>query len=335
MTVTTGAAMTAQPRGDDPASAFPPPGGGQRVLGQGHRDGMDRRQAGVPGLAQVAVGQGWRPLTGQPFDDQLAAAIHDISRVLLGVPPAMTGGSGAPAGGTEYGDAFRGSIGGRTIIVANAWTTAGPEPAAGPGAGPGAPSQPGTAVCAVELPWVLPVACVQPRRYPALTRLPEAPTGNEAFDRRFAAAVLPGAGQHPLTWEVQQRILAREDWVFRAERYVLACVSAGAFQSVEQVSQRIGDVLAIAEGIGAAVTPVTVDDSDDELLARAGRLTSLEDAIAFLASLSPAERERLARSPAPVAALADVTTAQEAVSRFQALDQQRKMELIAMFQANT
>lgn len=331
MTVTTGAAMTAQPRGDDPAIAFPPPGGGQRVLGQGHRDGMDRRQAGVPGLAQVAVGQGWRPLTGQPFDDQLAAAIHDISRVLLGFPPVVTGGSGAQAGGTEYGDAFRGSIGGRTIIVANAWTTAGPEPAAGPGAA----GQPGTAVCAVELPWVLPVTCVQPRRYPALTYLPEAPTGNAAFDRRFAAAVLPGAGEQLLAWEVQQRILAREDWVFRAERYVLACVSAGAFQSVEQVSQRIGDVLAIAEGIGAAVTPVTVDDSDDELMARAGRLTSLEDAIAFLASLSPAERERLARSPAPVAALADVTTAPEAVSRFQALDQQRKMELIAMFQANT
>lgn len=331
MTVTTGAAMTAQPRGDDPASAFPPPGGGQRVLGQGHRDGMDRRQAGVPGLAQVAVGQGWRPLTGQPFDDQLAAAIHDISRVLLGVPPGVSGGTSVRDGGTEYGDAFRGSIGGRTIIVANAWTTIEPQPAAGPGAA----GQPGAAVCAVELPWVLPVACVQPRRYPALTHLPEAPTGNPAFDRRFAAAVLPGAGEQLLTWEVQQRILAREDWVFRAERYVLACVSAGAFQSVEQVSQRIGEVLAIAEGIGAAVTPVTVDDSDDELLARAGRLASLEDAIEFLASLSPAERERLARSPAPVAALADVTTAQEAVSRFQALDQQRKMELIAMFQANT
>jgi hypothetical protein len=293
------------------------------VLGQGHRDGMDRRQAGVPGLAQVAVAQGWRPLTGQPFDDQLAVAIHDISRVLLGVPPTVTGGNGVRVGGTEYGDAFRGSIGGRTIIVANAWTSVAP-----------AAQLPGTAVCAVELPSVLPVACVQPRRFPALTQLPEGPTGNPAFDLRYAVAVLPGADQQPLTWDVQQRIMAREDWVFRAERYVLACVSAGAFAAVEEVSQRIGEVLAIAEGIGAAVTPVTVDDSDDELLARAGRLTSLEDAIAFLASLSPAERDRLARSPAPVGALADVTTAQEAVSRFQALDQQRKMELIAIFQAN-
>jgi hypothetical protein len=295
------------------------------VLGQGHRDGMDRRQAGVPGLAQVAVAQGWRPLTSQPFDDQLAVAIHDISLVLLGVPPTVTGRNGIRVGGTEYGDAFRGSIGGRTIIVANAWTSVAPAPGA---------QLPGTAVCAVELPSVLPVACVQPRRFPALTHLPELPTGNPAFDLRYAVAVLPGADQQPLTWDVQQRIMAREDWVFRAERYVLACVSAGAFAAVEEVSQRIGEVLAIAEGIGAAVTPVTVDDSDDELLARAGRLTSLEDAIAFLASLSPAERDRLARSPAPVAALADVTTAQEAVSRFQTLDQQRKMELIAIFQAN-
>ena len=131
------------------------------VLGQGHRDGMDRRQAGVPGLAQVAVAQGWRPLTGQPFDDQLAVAIHDISRVLLGVPPTVTGRNGVRVGGTEYGDAFRGSIGGRTIIVANAWTSVRPSP----------PLQlPGTAVCAVELPSVLPVACVQPRRFPALTQ---------------------------------------------------------------------------------------------------------------------------------------------------------------------
>ena len=245
--------------------------------------------------------------------------------MLLGVPPTVTGRNGVRVGGTEYGDAFRGSIGGRTIIVANAWTSVTPEPAA---------ELPGTAVCAVELPSVLPVACVQPRRFPALTHLPESPTRNPAFDRRYAVTVLPGADAGPLTWDVQQRIMAREDWVFRAERYVLACVSAGAFATVDEVSQRIGEVLAIAEGIGAAVTPVTVDDSDDELLARAGRLTSLEDAIAFLASLSPAERERLARSPAPVAALADVTTAQEAVSRFQALDQQRKMELIAIFQAN-
>ena len=108
-------------------------------------------------------------------------------------------------------------------------------------------------------------------RFPALTQLPELPTGNPAFDLRYAVAVLPGADQQPLTWDVQQRIMAREDWVFRAERYVLACVSAGAFAAVEEVSQRIGEVLAIAEGIGAAVTPVTVDDSDDELLARAGR----------------------------------------------------------------
>ena len=326
--------MTAQPRGDtanpgdtpgpDGPGPPAPPADGLRVLGQGHRDGMDRRQAGVPGLAQVAVGQGWRPLTGQPFDDQLAVAIHDISRVLLGVPPTVTGRNDVRVGGTEYGDAFRGSIGGRTIIVANAWTSVTPEPAA---------ELPGTAVCAVELPSVLPVACVQPRRFPALTHLPESPTRNPAFDRRYAVTVLPGADAGPLTWDVQQRIMAREDWVFRAERYVLACVSAGAFATVDEVSQRIGEVLAIAEGIGAAVTPVTVDDSDDELLARAW-LTSLEDAIAFLASLSPAERERLARSPAPVAALADVTTAQEAVSRFQALDQQRKMELIAIFQAN-
>jgi hypothetical protein len=79
------------------------------------------------------------------------------------------------------------------------------------------------------------------------------------------------------------------------------------------------------------VLPDHVDHSEDDLVARISQLTSLEDAMAMLQQLTPAERERLARSDTPLAALADVRTPQEAMARFKALDPQRKMQLITMF----
>ena len=44
-------------------------------------------------------------------------------------------------------------------------------------------------------------------------------------------AALPDAGQQMqvLTPDLRQRIMARGDWVFRAERYLLGCVSKGPF----------------------------------------------------------------------------------------------------------
>jgi hypothetical protein len=285
-----------------------------------YRDPIDLCPDGVPGLAQVAVGQGWRPLAGRPFDGSLGEAVRDITRALHGLPGPTAGDVGLKAGATAYGDAFRGRIGGRTVIVANAWTSVEPESAG---------QHAGVAVCAVDLPALVPPCCVQPRRVPALVPLPECPAGNPAFDLRFLVAAPPGSPQ-VLTWDVQQQILAREDWVFRAERYLLACVSADPFRTVSEVSHRIGEVLAIAAGICASVPPAD-DDPDEDLIARASQLTSLESAITFLKSLSPAGRATLAQSATPLAALADVTTPQEAISRFQALDQERKLQLIALF----
>ncbi|HEY8043498.1 MAG TPA: hypothetical protein VIF35_04495 [Streptosporangiaceae bacterium] len=47
--------------------------------------------------------------------------------------------------------------------------------------------------------------------------------------------------------------------------------------------------------------------------------------------LTPDERDRLARSDSPLAALADVRTPQEAMVRLGALDPHRKMQVMAMF----
>ena len=58
--------------------------------------------------------------------------------------------------------------------------------------------------------------------------------------------------------------------------------------------------------IPASVLPDHVDHSADDLIARAARLTSMQQGLTFLQQLTPGERDRLARSDSPLAALADV-----------------------------
>ena len=57
----------------------------------------------------------------------------------------------------------------------------------------------------------------------------------------------------------------------------------------------------------------------------------MQEGLAFLQQLTPGERDRLARSDSPLAALADVRTPQEAMARLRSLDPQRKMQVMAMF----
>ena len=299
------------------------------LFGHHHEDARPAMQAGIPGLPEVAVAQGWQPVSGQPFDGHLEDAVHDITRCMYGVPRQMptVAQHGVRIGGTAFSDAFRGNISGRAVIVANAWTSIEPELRQSTG------DVKGAAVCAVELPSMLPIACVQPRRFPAVMLVRNTPTGDPAFDERFAVAALPDAGQQMqvLTPDLRQLIMARDDWVFRAERYLFGCVSKGPFGSVSEVTQRIGEVLAIVAAIPPSVLPDHVDHSEDDLIARIGQLTSIEDAMAMLQQLTPDERDRLARSDTPLAALADVRTPQEAIARFKTMDPQRKMQLIAMF----
>jgi hypothetical protein len=229
--------------------------------------------------------------------------------------------------GTHFRDAFRGSVDGRMVTVANAWTYLIP---------PGVRRDPefgGVGACAVELPSTLPILCVQPRRIHPVLGMHATPTGNPGFDQRFivnTAAAL-GDARQVLTPEVQQRIMARDDWVFCAERYLLGCFSRGPFHSLDEATQRLCEVLAIVAAIPASVLPDHVDHSQDDLVDRISRLTSVEDALAFLQGLTPGERERLAQSDTPLAAFADVRTPEEAMARFQSLGQGQRMQLITMF----
>ena len=93
----------------------------------------------------------------------------------------------------------------------------------------------------------------------------------------------------------------------------------------------MSQVLAIVAAIPASVVPDHVDHAEDDVIARIDKLTSLEDAMALLQQLTPADRERLAKSDTPLSAFADVKTPQEAMARFKDLDQGRKMQLMATF----
>lgn len=283
----------------------------------------------VTGLAGLAAAQGWTAAGDRPFDGHLEDAVAEINRAMHGAARSLGAVRlhGIRVGVTTFGNAYRVSVDGRAVIVANAWTNIGGEVQYSSGQWYAA------AVCAVELPSLLPLQCVQPRRFPPMAQIRESPTGDPSFDDRFlvASVPMPGSGAPLLTPDVRQRIMTRDDWVFWGERYLLGCVSKGAFHHADEVTARIGEVMGIVTAIPASVLPGHVDHSADDLITRAYRLTTMEEGLTFLQQLTPDERERLARSESPLAALADVRTPQEAMARLKALDPQRKMQVMAMF----
>jgi hypothetical protein len=209
----------------------------------GHRENLRRLQeSGVPGLSDIAVRQGWEPAPGAPFAGLLEAGIREISRAVHEAPPGLAAPGGpADAGPVASSDAYRGALDGRMVLVANAWTSI-------------AGALRGMAVCAAELPAALTLLSVQPRRFPAALALPGIATGDPAFDGRFlvqATADLGGPVQDVLTRDARQRMLARDDWFFRAGRGLLGCVTPEPFRAVDEVSTRIGEVLAIVAAIPA------------------------------------------------------------------------------------
>jgi hypothetical protein len=279
----------------------------------------------VAGLADFAAARDWQQVSDRPFDGHLEDAVHEIARVMYGAPRTEPVQHVTRVGPTIFRDAFRTSVDARAVTVANGWTNIQPELRFSED------DWRGVAVCAVELPSILPIATVHPRSIRGAVRVHETPTGNPAFDERYVVGAAPGTVKEVLTLEVQELIMARDDWFFQAERYLFGCVSKGAFASAEEIDRRIDDVLAIVAAIPTSVMPQHVEHSADDLVGRISRLTSLEEAMAMLHELTPAEREQLAQSDSPLAAFADVRTPQDAMARFKTLDSQTKMQLMATF----
>jgi len=281
---------------------------------------------GPPGLREQAAAQGWQPVTGPPFGHDLVDGIHDITRAMYGASRLLDANPQRRIGDTTFSDAFRADIDGRTVIVANAHTYI------DPGLFQAGRFSPDAAVCAVELATIAPGTIVQPHRVARIMMWGGTETGNPAFDDQFQVNTIDaGFTRQILTPDVQQRIMMRDDWVFWLGNYMLACVAKGKFRSVDDVSGRATEVLGIVAAIPDSVLPSQVDHSADDLMARIGRLDGVEDAIAFLQDLTPADRERLARSDTPLAAFADVRTPEEAMTRFGSLPESQRMQLLAMF----
>jgi hypothetical protein len=280
---------------------------------------------GLPGLAEQAAAQGWQPVTGQPFGHDLSDGIHDITRAMYG-DSRLSDTPHRAVGQTTFSDALRTRIGGRTVIVANANTYI------DPGLFQAGRFSPDVAVCAVELATIAPGTVIQPDRVQRIMLRGGTETGNPAFDDQFRVNTIDaGFIRQILTPGVQQRIMMRDDWVFWLGNYMFACVAKGKFRSIDDISSRVTEVLGIVAAIPGSVLPSEVDHSADDLMARIGRLDGVEDAIAFLQDLTPADRERLARSDTPLAAFADVRTPEEAMARFESLPESQRMQLVAMF----
>lgn len=295
------------------------------LFGRRRHEPAPRPLAGVPGLAEMAAAQGWQPVTGRPFGHDVVEGIHDITRAMYGA--GRLGGSyPGPIGETKFSDAFRARIGGRTVLVANANTYI------DPGLFQAGRFSPDVAVCAVELATMAPGTVVQPYRIQRIMLMGGTETGNPAFDDQYRVNTTDaGIIRQILTPEVQQRIMMRDDWVFWLGNYVFACVAKGQFRSIDDIDSRATEVLGIVTAIPSTVLPSHVDYSADDLVARMSRLDDVDDVIAFLQSLTPDERERLARSDTPLAVFADVRTPEEAMARFGSLPEAQRMQLLAMF----
>ena len=259
------------------------------------------------GLAEFAQANRWEARGDQPFDGHLEQGVHRVTCAIYRVP-ASTALSGVRVGNTIFRDSHRTTVEGRAVIVSNGWTNIQTEVQHAP------QHWRGVSVCAAELASMLPVARVSPRDKGAALGVSPDPTGTAGFDQRFVVSASPDGARQVLTRPVQEQIMARDDWFFWVERYLFGCICPGAFTSVDEVRERIDTVLGIIAAVPTSVLPDHVDHSANDLIARISRLTSLEEAMAMLQQLTPADRDQLAKSDTPLAAFADVRSPQEADS---------------------
>ena len=174
---------------------------------------------------------------------------------------------------------------------------------------------------------------VEPRARHQVFKHLEMPTGDAAFDAAFRVAGLIAMGESPFASpEVRQRIAAHNDWIFSFDGPLLACIGREAFEAGDELTDRVHEVIGVVTAFPTSVAPAQVDHSVDDLLVRIGELDSVEEAIAFLGTLTPEDRQRLAQSPTPLAKFADVRTPDEITARFMELDMNSRLQVLAMFE---
>jgi hypothetical protein len=90
--------------------------------------------------------------------------------------------------------------------------------------------------------------------------------------------------------------------------------------------------LDVVAAIPASFMADDVDHSYDDLIAKVSQLKSVDDALALLQTITPAEREQLAHSDSPLAPFADVRTPDEAMARLRTISPDQQAQVFAMFE---
>ena len=283
---------------------------------------------GVVGLAQAVSAWGWEPVDGDPLDSGLTSTVHDVARTLHGAPRSTSIGAGSHSvslAGTIFHDAYRGTVDGRTVTIANAWIPLEAVVAGGR-------HLEGNSIVAVELASILPIAGIEPRgRHKGLVGI-EVPTGDASFDAAYRVVGIPNLAAGLVTPEMQRRVAARDDWAFVAQDTTCVAVCREPFAEAAQVTQRVSDVVGIIAAVPTSIALPQIDHTVDDLLGRIARIDSIDDALAFLQGLSDTDRQRLAASPTPLAKFADVRTPDEAIARLMSLSDIERLQVVSMFE---
>src|SRR5437588_4678471 len=260
-----------------------------------HRDTGPSWDSEVTGLAELAESRGWQPVKEDPFSPRLRDIVQRLHWPLDGrrYPGALLRPAATPSI-PLYSNAYRGSYEDRGVVVANCAVNIGSRTIK-------QYEMVNTAVCAVELGSLSPIMLLQTAQQPPVERFPTTPTGNPEFDDRFSLALSPGLDSQVITPELQQRLMAHEDWAFAGDQYWLACVSRGSFRSAEDVTHRLDEMMSVISAFPTSVVPTHIDRSADDLAARIRALSSPQDVVGFLSQLSPEDRQRLAESDTPLA----------------------------------
>ena len=109
----------------------------------------------IPGLAAAAADRGWQPAPERPLSEDLDRPIHDTACAMFGVGRAQLDGPADIARHrTVFLDGYRFADRGRTITVANARVVRPGPPVPGP--------RQDVAVCAVDLPRMVPIVAIWP-----------------------------------------------------------------------------------------------------------------------------------------------------------------------------
>jgi hypothetical protein len=182
-----------------------------------------RRQGSPPApraeessFAADARALGWEATDESSFVDPMYRAVYESARVLYGQAPEDTIDT-VHSYRTHFHDAFRTSVAGRRVLVANGVQNIVPNLVGGTG------ELRFFSVCVVELPSVYAVTAIQPRRLQHRAHLmPEIATGNAEFDHAYRVNAGP-LGEAVVPPEMQRLILALDDWAFRSDEGWFVC----------------------------------------------------------------------------------------------------------------